>query len=67
MHGIDLPKEHNSRTSAIRFILLLGVVSLFADMTYEAARSLAGPYLAIPGACIILTIAALLNFSPNFE
>jgi len=35
---------------AMRFVLLLGVVSLFADMTYEAARSLAGPYLAILGA-----------------
>jgi len=28
-------------------VLLLGVVSLFADMTYEAARSITGPYLAI--------------------
>jgi len=36
--------------AAMRFVLLLGVVSLFADMTYEAARSLAGPYLAILGA-----------------
>ena len=35
---------------AMRFVLLLGVVSLFADMTYEAARSIAGPYLAILGA-----------------
>jgi MFS family permease len=35
---------------AMRFILLLGVVSLFADMTYEAARSITGPYLAILGA-----------------
>jgi MFS family permease len=35
---------------AMRFILLLGVVSLFADMTYEGARSLTGPYLALLGA-----------------
>lgn len=34
----------------MRFILLLGVVSLLADITYESARSLAGPYLAILGA-----------------
>ena len=34
----------------MKFILLLGVVSLFADMTYEAARSVTGPYLAILGA-----------------
>jgi len=36
--------------SAVRFIVLLGVVSLFADMTYEGARSATGPYLGILGA-----------------
>jgi hypothetical protein len=35
---------------ALRFILLLGVVSLLADMTYEGARSITGPYLAMLGA-----------------
>lgn len=35
---------------AIRFIVLLGVVSLFADMTYEGARSVTGPYLSVLGA-----------------
>jgi len=34
----------------MKFIILLGFVSLFADMAYESARSLAGPYLAILGA-----------------
>ncbi|MEX2649321.1 MAG: MFS transporter, partial [Alphaproteobacteria bacterium] len=38
------------RRSALRFIVLLGVVSLFADMTYEGARSITGPYLAVLGA-----------------
>ncbi len=38
------------RRNALRFILLLGVVSLFADMTYESARSITGPYLAALGA-----------------
>jgi MFS family permease len=33
-----------------RFVLLLGVVSLFADMTYEGARSISGPFLAVLGA-----------------
>ena len=33
-------------TSALRFVVWLGVVSLFADMTYEGARSIAGPWLA---------------------
>lgn len=36
--------------NALRFVILLGVVSLFADMTYEGARSTTGPYLALLGA-----------------
>jgi len=32
------------------FILLVGTVSLFADMTYEGARSITGPFLAMLGA-----------------
>ncbi len=40
----------NNRKSAVRFVVLLGFVSLFADVTYESARSLTGPYLAILGA-----------------
>jgi MFS family permease len=40
----------NNRQSAMRFIVLLGFVSLLADVTYESARSLTGPYLAILGA-----------------
>lgn len=35
---------------AVRFVILLGIVSLFADMTYEGARSINGPFLAILGA-----------------
>ncbi len=36
--------------AALRLILLLGVVSLFADITYEGARSITGPFLSILGA-----------------
>jgi MFS family permease len=39
--------------NALKFIILIGVVSLFADMTYEAARSITGPYLAILGASAV--------------
>jgi MFS family permease len=35
---------------ALRLILLLGIVSLFGDMVYEAARSVTGPYLFYLGA-----------------
>lgn len=39
-----------SKNNAKKFIVLIGVVSLFADMTYEGARSITGPFLAILGA-----------------
>jgi MFS family permease len=38
------------RRAAVRFIVLLGVVSLFADMTYEGAYSILGPFLKDLGA-----------------
>jgi MFS family permease len=38
------------RSAALKFIVCLGVVSLFADMTYEGARSVIGPYLKDLGA-----------------
>jgi MFS family permease len=40
----------NARRVALRFVVLLGIVSLFADMTYEGARSIAGPFLGVLGA-----------------
>jgi predicted MFS family arabinose efflux permease len=39
-----------ARTKALRFILLIGAVSFFADFTYEGSRSIVGPYLAQLGA-----------------
>ena len=39
-----------SPASAVRFVIAFGIVSLFADMTYEGMRSIAGPYLALLGA-----------------
>ncbi len=38
------------RSPALRFVVLIGIVSLFADMTYEGSRSITGPYLAVLGA-----------------
>lgn len=48
MHGDDVPKP--SMTAALKFVLLIGVVSFFADFTYEGSRSITGPFLAILGA-----------------
>lgn len=32
-------KEDISKSTAIKFVILFGFISLFADMTYEGARS----------------------------
>jgi MFS family permease len=39
-----------NQRAARRFVVLMGVVALFGDMTYEGARGLVGPYLALLGA-----------------
>lgn len=45
----DMPKG-NMKSAGLRFIILYGVVSLFADMAYEGARSITGPFLGTLGA-----------------
>ncbi|MBY0272052.1 MAG: MFS transporter [Alphaproteobacteria bacterium] len=50
-----------SKAVALKFIILLGLTSLFADMTYEAARSITGPFLATLGAS-----AAIVGFVAGF-
>jgi len=49
------------RTRAVTFIILLGAISLFADMTYEGARSITGPYLGALGVTAT-TIGAVSGF-----
>jgi len=44
------PRADHSMQTALRFVVLLGIVSLMADMTYEGARSITGPYLLLLGA-----------------
>lgn len=48
-------------TKSMRFIVLLGLVSLFADITYEGSRSMIGPYLSSLGAsgAVVGTVAGL--------
>src|SRR6185437_7836333 len=50
-----------SKALVLKFVILLSFVSLFADMTYEGARSITGPYLAILGAN-----AAIVGFVAGF-
>src|ERR1700737_4774451 len=39
-----------TRANAVRFIVALGLISLLADVTYEGARSITGPFLGSLGA-----------------
>jgi MFS family permease len=50
---ISINKER-MKSRALKFVLLIGVVSFFADFTYEGARSINGPFLAILGASATL-------------
>lgn len=36
-----------SKATALKFVLLVGVLSFFADFTYEGSRAILGPYLAL--------------------
>ena len=49
----------NTARTALRFVVLIGVVSLFADMTYEGSRSITGPFLGTLGAsgAIVASVA----------
>src|SRR5215510_10802911 len=47
-----MPKAKSTEVAklAFRFVLTIGIVNLFADMTYEGARSIMGPFLESLGA-----------------
>lgn len=56
------------RKKALKLIVLFGIISLLADMTYEGARSITGPYLSILGASgaavgIIVGIGEFIGYS----
>src|SRR5271166_5405469 len=42
--------QSTGKKRALHFIMLMGLISLFADATYEGARSIIGPYLSFLGA-----------------
>lgn len=48
-------------TPALKFVLIIGVVSFFADFTYEGSRSITGPFMGTLGAtgAIVAVIAGL--------
>jgi MFS family permease len=53
-----------NKSAAWRFIILVGVVSLFSDMTYEGARSISGPFLGTlkASALVVGVVAGLGEF-----
>lgn len=62
----DLDLRH-----ATRFVVLLGVVSLFADMTYESARAITGPFLELLGASatvvgVVAGLGELIGYALRF-
>ena len=48
------PRDGAKRRTALRFVLMLGVVSFFADFTYEGSRGITGQFLQILGASGII-------------
>ncbi len=54
----------DTRRLAYQFIILLGMVSLFGDITYEGARSVTGPFLSTVGAsaAVVGLVAGLGEF-----
>lgn len=60
----------NSKKKALRFILLLSLIGLLADMTYEGARSISGTYLGLLGAsaaavALIIGFGELIGYTPR--
>ncbi len=55
------PTAVTKRSIALKFVVLVGVMSFFADFTYEGSRSIIGPYLEVLGAGA-LAIAVVTGF-----
>jgi hypothetical protein len=54
-------KRSVSASNAFRFVLVLGIANLFADLNYEGARSSTGQFLGTLGAS-----AAVAGFTAGF-
>ena len=62
-----MAKSMLSVANAFKFVFILGIVNLFADMTYEGASSINGPFLGSLGAsaAAIGIIAGVYYWSKN--
>src|SRR5438094_5826338 len=64
-------KKLLTASSAFKFVFILGIVNLFADMTYEGASSINGPFLGALGASaaaigVIAGVSEFLGYSLRF-
>ena len=65
------PGSGAKRRTALKFVLMIGVVSFFADFTYEGSRSITGPFLQTLGATgaivgIVAGLGELLGYGLRF-
>src|SRR5437870_11166916 len=65
------PASTLSASSAFWFVFTLGIVNLFADMTYEGGSSINGPFLGMLGASaaaigVISGVGEFLGYSLRF-
>jgi len=53
--------DHALRSAALRFVVSIGILSFFADFTYEGARSIVGPWFAVlhASAAIVAIVSGL--------
>ncbi len=49
-NGVKNNHKNKIRSEAFLFIVLMGIVSMFSDMTHESATSIMGAYLTLAGA-----------------
>src|SRR6266550_124039 len=56
-----MSKQEQLAKTAFQFVLIIGIVNLFADMAYEGGRSITGPFLGSLGAS-----AAVIGFVAGF-
>jgi len=48
--AVTVRERVRTASPALKFVVMVGIMSFFADFTYEGSRSIAGPYLGLLGA-----------------
>jgi MFS family permease len=47
---VSLLRRARNASPGVKFVVMVGIMSFFADFTYEGSRSITGPYLGLLGA-----------------